>query len=36
MKGPKKEDSEKEKNKRSIPKKVKMNRGGKVIYKYLL
>ncbi|XP_006612782.1 histone-lysine N-methyltransferase ash1 isoform X2 [Apis dorsata] len=29
MKGPKKEDSEKEKNKRSIPKKVKMNRGGK-------
>lgn len=29
MKGPKKEDSEKEKNKRSIPKKVKTNRGGK-------
>lgn len=31
MKGPKKEDLEKEKNRRSVPKKVKSNRGGKVI-----
>ena len=36
MKGPKKEDLEKEKGRRSVPKKVKSNRGGKVENRFII